>query len=176
MNAKKRRIARAGAGTGGRHGFTLIETAVATAIVGLGVAAALVAVQSGTRVNDAGRKLTMAGLLAQELREWTLRLPFSDQDEGDQGNPPGPDGADPQDFVDDLDDLMGVTYDPPRDGQGLAVTDLTGWSQHIDLTWRDPADLTSVVAAGSSDVVYVEITISHKGAEVLKTGWLVTRR
>jgi len=174
MNAEKRRFARARAG--GRRGFTLIEAAVATAIIGLGVAAVLVSVQSGTQVNDAGRKLTVATLLAQELREWTLRLPFSDPDPEDQGNPPGPDGSDPQIFVDDLDDLMGVTYDPPRDGQGVAISDLTGWSQYIDLTWRDPADLTSIVASGTSDVIYVEVTISHKGAEILKRGWLVTRR
>lgn len=71
---------------------------------------------------------------------------------------------------------MDVTYDPPRDGQGVAVTDMGGWSQFIELTWRDPTDLDIVVADGASDVVYVEVTISWQGSTVLRTGWLMTRK
>jgi prepilin-type N-terminal cleavage/methylation domain-containing protein len=160
----------------GRSGFTLIETAIATVIIGLGVTALLVAVGSGTRVNNAGRKLTQATFLAQELREWTLRLPFSDQDSGDANNPPGPDGTSPQTFVDDLDDLMGVTYSPPRSGQGSAITDMTHWSETIELTWRDPDDLQTVVADGASNMVYVQVSISHKDREILETGWLIINK
>ena len=161
---------------GRRRGFTLIETAVATAIVGLGVAAVMVATGSGTRMNDAGKKLTEAAFLAQELREWTIGLPFSDPNEADQGNPPGPDGSNPQVFVDDLDDLMGVTYSPPRNARGTAITDMSDWSQHIELTWRDPDNLVSVVAAGLTDVIHVEVSLSCRGTEVMKTGWLVTQK
>lgn len=159
-----------------RGGFTLIEVAVATAIIGIGMAALLTATMSGTRSNDAGKKLTQAVFLAQEIREWTLKLPFSDPDPGDQGNPPGPDGSDPQVFVDDLDDLANVTYTPPRDGQGMTLYDLSNWSQTITLTWVDPADLTTPVAPGASDVVFVSVGVSHDGTSMLTTGWLVTRR
>ncbi|MCK4602329.1 MAG: prepilin-type N-terminal cleavage/methylation domain-containing protein [Phycisphaerae bacterium] len=164
-----------------RAGFTLVEIAVTTVIVSIGVTALLVAMSAGTRTNAAGRKLTQAVFIAQELREWTLRLPFSDQDPGDIDNPPGPDGSDPQDFIDDLDDLLGydqtgVTYSPPRDGQGSPIADMTDWSQKIMLTWRDPDNLATIDPARSSDIVYVEITISCQGSEILSTGWLVTRR
>ena len=159
-----------------RGGFTLIEAAVATIVIGLGAAALLTAVASGTRTNAAGRSITQAVLLAQEIREWTVKLPFSDPDEADMGNPPGPDGADPQVFVDDLDDLMNVTYSPPRDGQGQPVADMTGWQQAITLTWRAPSDLTTAVAAGTSDTIHVQVDISHNGLNVLTTRWLVTRR
>ena len=160
----------------GRRAFTLIEVAVATAIIGLGVVALLVAVASGTRTNDAGKRLTQALYLAQEIREWTIRLPFSDPDPGDQNNPPGPDGTDPQLFVDDLDDLMNVTYSPPRDGRGGAIADMVDWSETITLTWRDPASLTTVVAAGSSDVIHVQVDIAQQARPMLSTGWLVARR
>lgn len=162
--------------SGGRLGFTLIEALCATVIVGLGAAAILASAASGTRANDAGRKLSEAVFLAQELREWTVQLPFSDPDAADAGNPPGPDGSDPLSFVDDLDDLMDVTYDPPRDGQGIAVTVMAGWSQTIELTWRDPDDLSTVIADGGSDIVYVEVTVSWRGSEIYQTGWLVTRK
>ncbi len=159
----------------GRQGFTLTEAAVASAIIGLGVAALLVSVASGTRANDAGKKLTQATFLAQEIREWTLKLPFSDLDPADANNPPGPDGADPCDFVDDLDDLIDMTYAPPRDGRGLAIYDMSGWSQQIDLSWRHPSDLSTIVDPGNSDLIYVQVTVSWLNAETLKTGWLVTR-
>jgi hypothetical protein len=158
-----------------------VEAVVATTIVGLGISALLVSVESGTRINDAGKKLTEAAFLAQGIREWTLQLPFSDPDPNDATNPPGPDGSDPQTFVDDLDDflnfdLQGITYDPPRDGGGYQIYGMDGWSQTIDLTWRNANDLSQVVTDGSSDVIYVEVGVVYQGIEELNTGWIVTRK
>ena len=168
---------KAGARRGGsRRGFSLVEVAIATALLGIGIAALVVASRSSTQVNAAGRDTTQATYLAQEVREWTLKLPFSDQDPGDAGNPPGPDGSDPQQFVDDLDDLMDVTYSPPRDAEGVPMYTLAGWSQHITLEWRAPDSLGTTVAPGSTDVVRVTVTVAHNGQTVLTTGWLVTRR
>ena len=156
--------------------FSLLEVVAATAIIGIAVAALLAAVQTGTQVNSAGRKITQAAGLVAEIREWTLKLPFSDPDPADQGKPPGSDGSDPQVFVDDLDDLLDVTYSPPRDGNGLPITDMTTWGQNIKLTWRDPDNLTTTVADGSTNVLHVEVGITCRGEEVLTTGWLVARR
>jgi len=156
-----------------RPGFTLVEALVAVIIIGLGAVGIMLAASSNTRVNDAGSKLTEAVFLAQELREWTLSLPFTDPDPVDQGNGPGPDGSDPQEFVDDLDDLMGVSYTPPRDGTGSAVSGMPGWTETINLTWRDPDNLETVVSAGSTRAVYVEVSLAHSGHPVLDTGWLV---
>ncbi len=159
----------------GREGFTLIEIAVATAIVGIALAALMVACGSNTRVNDAGRKLQQGIFLAQEIREWTLALPFHDQDPGDLGNPPGPDGSDPQSYVDDLDDLLGVTYTPPRDAQGNTLYDLDGWHQTINLTWRNPNDIGQTVTVGSSDVIHVQVDVTCRGKSIVSSSWLVTR-
>ncbi|MCD6304042.1 MAG: type II secretion system protein [Planctomycetes bacterium] len=159
-----------------RGGFTLIEVAVATVIVGIALAALLVATASNTRVNDAGSKMAQAIAFAQEIREWTLQLPFSDPDPGDAGNPPGPDGANPQVFVDDLDDLMEVTYSPPRDGQGGVIYGYNDWSETINLSWRDPNDPCNEVSPGASDLVCVRVDISHQGKSVYSTAWLVARK
>ena len=157
-----------------RSGFTLVEAAVATALVGIAMAALLTALRSGTRTNEASRRLTQAVFLAQEIREWTLRLPFEDPEE--PGETPGSEEGDPQTVVDDLDDLMGVTFGPPRDAYGSAITDMSGWSETITLTWRDSSNVATVVADGSSDVVHVQVSISYQGRQVLTTDWLVTRR
>jgi len=159
-----------------RRGFTLIEVAVASVLIALGVTALMVASGSATRVNQANVDMTQAVILAQELREWTLQLPFSDPDEADQDNPPGPDGSDPQSFVDDLDDLKDVTYSPPRDGQGQAISHLGLWSQTITITWRNPDDVLQTVAEGGSDLVHVQVTVSTRGEPILTTGWLVARK
>ncbi|HUS92686.1 MAG TPA: prepilin-type N-terminal cleavage/methylation domain-containing protein [Phycisphaerae bacterium] len=160
----------------GRGGFTLIEVAAATAIVGIALTALLVAVGSNTRVNDAGSKLTEGSFLAQEIREWTLSLPFRDLDPGDADKPPGPDGTSPQVFVDDLDDLMGVTFSPPRDGRGYAMYDYQGWSQTLSMSWRDPNDVAVQVSPGASDMICVQVTVSYQGRAITSANWLVAGR
>ena len=166
MKTRYRKLAR---------GFSLVEVAVATIIIGLGVAALMVSVGAGTRTNNEGMKLTEAVFLAQEMREWTLKLPFVDPNL--PNSPPGPEGSEnPQVSVDDLDDLMNVTYSPPRNGQGSPITDMAGWSQHITITWQDENSLALTVSNGSSNFVYVEVRIAYQGQEVLTTGWLVARR
>lgn len=160
-----------------RHGgFTLIEAAIATVVVGMGIVALLHAMGAGTRVNHEGSSVTQAVFLGQEIREWTMQLPFSDLDPGDAGNPPGSDGSDSQVFVDDLDDLMNVTYSPPRDGQGYVIDGMDGWYQTISIEWKDPANLTLTVPAGSTDTVSVTVTVGRNAHTALSTSWLVTRR
>ncbi|HHH75981.1 MAG TPA: prepilin-type N-terminal cleavage/methylation domain-containing protein [Phycisphaerae bacterium] len=157
-------------------GFTLVEVLVASVLVAIGVTSLLAAMATSTQSNTAGRDLAQGALLCQEIREWTLGLPLTDPDPESQDNPPGPDGSDPQTFVDDLDDLLGVTFSPPRDASGLAITDMDQWSQTINITWRKSGDVSTTVLAGSSDVVYVEVVISRLGNEVCRTGWIVANK
>ena len=152
----------------------MVEVAIATALIGIAMVALLTALQSGTRTNEAGRNLTQAVFLAQEIREWTLRLPFEDPEK--PGLTPGSEEGDPQIAVDDLDDLMGVTFSPPRDAYGAVIADMSGWSETITLTWRDLSNVATVVADGSSDVVLVQVNLSYQSRVVFTTSWLVTRR
>ena len=161
--------------TTARGGFTLIEAMVATAIVGVGVSAMMMASQSGTRVNADSQEQTRAVFLAQEVREWVASLPFKDPDPGQQDNPPGPDGSSPQVFVDDVDDMKDVTYSPPRDAQGTAIAALAGWSQKIKMTWVSPADFSAALADGASNVIKVRVDILRNAKTVLTTTWIVTK-
>lgn len=167
-----------------RGGFTLIEVAVATIIVGVGLAALMVSVESSTRVNDVGGKLAQGTFLAQEIREWTLALPFSTPVAGEVHNAPGPDGGvDPHVFVDDLDDFLGLdgrgtTYKPPRDGMGVEISSLPDWSQTITLSWRDPNNVAAAAPQGNgtTDVIYVHVDVGYRNKTVYGTNWLVTRK
>ena len=161
----------------GRKGFSLAEAVLATSIVGIGIAALLTSVGAGTRTNTAGRDMTQATFLAQEFRELTLKLPWSDPDPGSEDNPPGPDGSDPETFIDDLDDLLnGVTYTPPRNGYFGQITDMPGWSQQVTFTWRDPANPAAVVSPGPTDLVHIKMDVLCSGDTVLTTGWLIAKK
>lgn len=165
MTRRSKKVARAG--------MTLIEVAIATSVLGIGVAALMVSTSSSISVNDAGTKLNQAVFLAQEIREWTMGLPFVDPEE--PNNPPGATDAD-YDSTDDLDDLMDLVFSPPRDGAGWSISDLPNWSQTITLSWRNTANLESTVPDGTSDAVYVQVAIACRGDDVLTTGWLILRR
>ena len=173
-----------------REGFTLPEVLVASAVVALCFVAVLTAFQSGMTASDASNRKTIAVFLAQEVREWTLSLPFRDPDEPGETYMPGNDGASPQIFVDDLDDLMGQTYSPPMSAErqyskgnnliGTPLVDLRDWSQTIRITYRaedDPAEVSYDESGGTmTGIARVEVTIRHRGEEELTVSWLVAEK
>ena len=153
----------------GRGGFTLIEVAIAVVIIAVGVTALMLGAASSTRTNNASRELTQAVLLAQDLREWTVKLPFFDPDLGSPG-PLGPEAGEYE--VDDLDDLHGQTFSPPRDATGYQMYGMTGWSQMVTVNWVDPNNLT-VISTTPTDTVSVQVIVSRDSIPLLSTGWLV---
>jgi len=154
------------------RGFTLVEVAIAIAIVAVGVTALMLGLASSTEINRTSRDLNQAVLLAQELREWTVKLPFFDPQLSDPG-PLGPETGEAG--IDDLDDLNGQTFSPPRDATGNQIADLPAWRQTVTMNWVDPTSLTTV-SDTPTDVVSVRVVISNGNEDLLTTGWLVTRR
>jgi MSHA pilin protein MshD len=150
-----------------RRGFTLLEVMVAVVIVGIGVAGMMAATQSNTRVNASGCDLTQATYLLEEIREWSMKLPYADPN----GHAPGTDNP-----PNDVSDFLHVTFSPPRDACGGQIAGLPGWSQVVTAQWKNPASLQNNVAAGSSDVVRITVTITHNSVTVLASSWNVVRR
>jgi len=134
-------------------GFTLIEVAIATIIIGLAMTAMLISIAAGTRTSKASQQLTEAGFLAQEMREWTITVPF-----------------------DELSDTVGGIHYPPRDGMGQTINDMPSWAQIVLVTWRNPNDILQTIADGTSDLVEINAYIIYDGKIVLNTRWLATRR
>ena len=142
-----------------KRGFTLIEALIATVLIGLGAVAVIMSAGSGTKVNQASLDMTKASFLAQELREWTLQLPIDDPDS-----------------TNDLKAMDSNSFTTPLDGKGSQITGISDWKEKITVTWRNPADLDSEVTAGTSDIVYVEVTIKRRDYEILTTGWLIAKK
>jgi type II secretory pathway pseudopilin PulG len=166
-----------GARTGKRApvGFSLVEVMVSTVLVGVGLAAVLMATQSSTTVNQAARNSMAAAYLAEEVREWTLQLAFEDPD-GDEGDVLEPDSSDAATGPDDINDLRGAVFAPPRSATGAILEGMPGWSQVITVDWKAPASLCTTVEPGCSDVVRVTVTILRHGEPRYAAAWLAARK
>lgn len=103
-----------------RRGFTLMETALATVIIGVGVLALIEAQQAFMRANEWSTQAATATYLANEIREMTRRLPRHDPVTGLSlidgpggsvlhGWGPEPGEVTVQDF-DDIDDFDGIVF------------------------------------------------------------------
>ncbi len=133
-------------------GFTLLEAVIATALVGLGVVALMVAMQTGTHINGSGQEMTQACFLVEEVREYALKQPW---------------GA-----LTALND----SWSPPRNADGAALPALAGWTQTVSVEWRNANDVMLPANPGTTDLVRITVTISHQGQPVLSTGWLRAKK
>ena len=142
--------------------FSLVEAALAAVIVGTGIVAVVASLGAGARMNDAGRNLTEAVFLAEEMREWTVQLPFTEANGGTS--------------LSSLYAAGGTTYSPPINGMGQTISGMTDWSQVLTLSWADPNNLTSTLSPNASSVIRASVSVRFQGAQVLAVSWLEANR
>ena len=175
-----------------RSGFTLIEAALTTVIIGTGVLAILAAQQAYHMKNNWASRTSTAMLLANELRERTLSLPLHDPITNDATLGPEIDETVPLAY-DDLDDFAGVVtagvgagqmFNPPINALGLPISDLDAWTQtikvekvpsdHVDTSFPLPLD------TGASDMFRVTVSVLYRNPQtngdeaVTELSWIVT--
>ena len=157
--------------------FTLIETALATVIVGVGFTASMALFAACTRAGEAGSRLTVAAMLAGHVQAMTAGLPFAEPDALAAGF--GPEPGETAETFDDLDDFRGATFDPPRDGLRRPLPDLGGYAQRVTVEPVDPArpsrTLTNLAAPGDAVRVTVRVTHAEPGGAaktLCEVSWL----
>ena len=132
-----------------RRGFTLIEAAMATVIIGVGFTAMLQLLAAGTVANKEGTELTTALNLAGNIHEAAVRVGYADL------------------FT------LERTYSPAVDAKLSAVTSLTGWSQVVDVSYVDENLLTSAVPDTQYEpTARVTVSVRRNGQQVYRTSWL----
>ena len=137
-----------------RHsGFTLVEAAIVTAIVGVGIVALLELLAAGSMSNINSKQLSTSVFLANNVNEMM------------QGK--------------DYDTLKAtydnVTYNPPRDGRGTALSGFDDWSQVVDVSYVLPNRLTTVVPDSQVEPT-ARVTVSivnHQTRVIYTTQWIV---
>ena len=185
LKAKRRQRRRAG-------GFTLIESALTTIIIGTGVLAILSAQQAYHMKNNWASRTSTGMLLANELRERTLSLPLHDPITGNATLGPEVDETVPLAY-DDLDDFAGTvtsgfgsgqSFNPPINALGLELTELDRWTQTIKVE-KVPTDHVDTsfpigLDTGASDMFRVTVAVLYRdpnsGADeaVTELSWIVT--
>ncbi len=170
-----------------RRAFTLIETALATIIVGTGVLAIMGAQQAFFRQNEWSTHASTGQRLGNEIRELTLHMPRHDPVTGVTFWGPEVSELDVEDF-DDLDDFdgddgQGLTFSAalgngPISSLRLPITEMAGWSQRVFVENIDPFNITSVVSDGSSEMMRVRVIVEYQGPtdptprEITRVTWL----
>jgi hypothetical protein len=154
-----------------RAGFTLIETAMASVIIGTGVLAIISAQEVLLKKNDWSSMTTTATLLGNEIREMTLNLPRHDPVTGTTFWGPESDEIMLEDF-DDVDDFdgpgEGIVFSSalgngPINAARAVITDMKGWEQIVRVLSVDPFDITTPMEDATTDMVRVEVLVRYQG-------------
>jgi prepilin-type N-terminal cleavage/methylation domain-containing protein len=157
-----------------RRGFTLIETALATVIIGVGVLAMVAAQQAFHQKNRWAMQASTAQRLGNEIRELTLNLPAHDPVTGTTAWGPEANETGLADF-DDLDDFDGdegegsvfsaALGNGPINARSEIIPEMEGWSQTVRVFNVDPFDTTETVDDFGSNFIKVEVTVHFQGVE-----------
>ncbi|HRK31656.1 MAG TPA: hypothetical protein PLD59_11305 [Tepidisphaeraceae bacterium] len=124
-----------------RRGFTLIEAALATIIVGTGVLAAVELFGVCAKQNMHGTHSTVAIMLSTNVQEAMGLLSFRDPQLG--GATFGPETGETLASYDDLDDFNNLTLSPPIDANRQPIAELGQYSQLITVRPVYPNQLSS---------------------------------
>lgn len=131
-----------------RRGFTLMEVALATTIVGSGFVAMLALLAAGTRVTQEGAEQTSAALLTRAVKEYTLSRTFAQ-----------------------VRAMHNQTFTPPIDSCGAAISTLPSWSQRVTVQPVDPDRVSLNIASTNPDAVRITVQILRNGEAVAEEQW-----
>jgi len=153
-----------------RRGFTLIECSLTMVILGVAVAAMLQLLAAGTQSNIASNELTTAINLANNIREASSKLAFTDPT-----NPTSPNtqaGGTPSSF-NDIWDLKG-SFSPPLDCSLAQISLYSQWKQTVAVETVSPNQLTATRPSDPT-VATARITVKvyHNGQYVYQMSWIV---
>ena len=133
-----------------RSGFTLIEAALVTVIVGVGFMAMLQLLATGTVANVQGAQTTTGMNLAKNIREMSLKMKFVD-----------------------LPTLNSKSYNPPIDSRGTSLTDFSAWKQQVKVQAVDPDRMTLDISDPSPSAIRITVTVSRNNQTVCQMSWYV---
>jgi type II secretory pathway pseudopilin PulG len=130
-------------------GFTLMETALATIIIGVGFVGLMMVVTNGTYAGRTATQDTTAINLANNIHEASLRTSFD------------------QIFT------LDKTFTTPVDGRLAPLANMGGWQQAVTVKYVDPNQITlAVTPAGPT--VRVTVSVLRNGAEAHRASWLIS--
>jgi len=153
-------------------GFTLIEAALTTVIIGTGVLAIVAAQQAYHMKNDWAQRTGTAQHLCNELRELTMNMPMHDPISGATTMGSESDEFDIADY-DDLDDFAGTvseagygdgtTFAPPVNALRSEIEGMDNWRQVIEVenVLVDNVSATFTQPLGTTDAMRITVKAQY---------------
>src|SRR5688572_5161966 len=141
-----------------RKGFTLVEAAIVTAIVGFCIVGVLELMAAGTMANTEAAETTTAMGLAANIHERSLSVDYANIFTTFNDKSYGP-------------PVAGVGG--PIDGKGNSLTDMTGWQQTVDMKYVNPNAITVDVPDGQEEpLARITVNIVRNGRLVFSNSWI----
>ncbi|MFT3788869.1 MAG: prepilin-type N-terminal cleavage/methylation domain-containing protein [Tepidisphaeraceae bacterium] len=142
-------------------GFTLIEAAVAVAVIAVGSMAVMQLSYACTKQNAYSGQITTASMLATHIREMLQPLSFNDPSTGTATF--GAESGETLSGYDDVDDFNGQTFSPPIDVNRQTISGMPGYSQRVTVrpvsTAKLSGNLTGTEISNSTYTGAVRITV-----------------
>jgi type II secretory pathway pseudopilin PulG len=164
-----------------RPGFTLIEAAMTTMIIGIGCVSMLALLGQGTLANNEGTELTTAMNLAGNVREAMAGLSYSDPKVPSHWGPelsgPGP-IEDNVTKYNDYDDFDGKKFSPPINANRLSLgANYATWEQQVAVQTVNPTDLNTAVShltlpPAMRPTCRCTVTVLHNGKVIYAQTWV----
>ena len=158
-------------------GFTLIEAAITTVIIGVGCVAMLQLLAAGTMANGESAELTTAMNLAGNVRECLAGVAFSDPEVSASWGLEA--GETTVSTYDDLDDFDGRTFSPPIDARrvSLPAAEYGSWSQSVLVESVRSDDLTQTMShltlpPADRPTSRVTVTVRRDGKVIHTQSWI----
>jgi len=134
-------------------GFTLIEAAIVTAIVGFGIVGMLQLIAAGSMANTESTEVSTAMGLASNIHEMATGVPYGSM----------------------LSKFKSYTKAPPVDTKENTINELPNWAQIVTFQYVDPNNITLVVPDSQAPATgRLTVTITHRNRLIYTTSWLVT--
>lgn len=160
-------------------GFSLLEVLIATLLVGLSIAALVVANGSFSMANVTGADLSTAEFLAEQIRELTTMLPVVDPAVTNWtalGPESGETAVAAYDDVDDFHGFDSATLGAPISAQRTTLSDLAAFRQQVTVQKVNPSNFNETWADNAaSNFARVTVTILQNGRLINSASWIRAR-
>jgi len=159
-----------------RKGFTLIEAAMTTVIIGVGCVAMLRLLGAGTLANNDGAELTTGMNLAGNIRELLMGVHYSDPTSPSHWGAES--GETSATTYNDLDDFDGKSFSPPIDARRQSLgSNYSSWTQSVKIETIKPDSLSTTIShlnltPDLRPTCRCTVTVTHNGKTVYTQNWI----
>jgi MSHA pilin protein MshD len=146
-------------------GISLVELAIATALTGILMVAALQSAGQTMVAQRVTADRSLGHFLAHGLLNEIRGLPYCEP--GTDEPAIGPDTGETaatRTTLDDVDDYHGLTENPPKGRDGTALANFSGWTRSVTVAWVSAADFSA--SGSATGAKRITVTASYNGSPV----------